>query len=320
MVLMAGRATTRTAGPTTVTGGIATLLLTREPGQRIPPIQELQSTLNAGSGTVVKSLRELEDAGAVELRARGRLGTVVEDRHVGRLWNAAGLGNLRLSMPPPGPLEQQAVMVAVQESLGRIGVPVVVDFRGGSRMRLDEVFHERAHAALVSISAFEHHRRDLGGLMHTDLGAQTFYAENSLVVLSKTGGSSASPLRVGIDRGSFDHEQLTLAEFADREPDLVPCVFHRAPEAVLSGDVDVAVWHELPTVIPPRLAGLDVDQLSQPAAQELATSISHAALVTRAVDAPTNAVLRELRPSDVSNRLRDLSVPGDGTGDAFWPR
>lgn len=301
---------------------VARVLLSREVGQRIPPIQELQAQIGAGAGTVMKVLRELEDREAIGLESRGRLGTAITNRHVGRLWEAASLGNLRLSMPPPGPVEQQAISDVITEALTRLGIPVVVEFRGGSRNRLEEVFQERTSVAVTSLSAFRHHQESLGGLIHIDVGRGSYYAADSLVAIERTGRRRRGKIRVGIDGRSYDHELITRAQFGHLDPEYVPCVFYRAPEMVLRGTVDVAVWHQLPTVIPPNLAGLTLRPLDEDMLRTQMPTFSHAALVTRALDAPTNATLREVRLSEILGRQRDLAArtSDDLDGPAFWPR
>jgi len=55
---------------------VARLLLARAPGERLPAIQEINSQLGVGVGTVQKAISALQDA--VTLTARGHRGTFVE--------------------------------------------------------------------------------------------------------------------------------------------------------------------------------------------------------------------------------------------------
>jgi len=283
-----------------VVAHVARVLLTREVGQRIPTVQELQATTGAGTGTVVKALRSLESAGAVTLTARGHQGTVVAGRDDGKLWNAAELGNFRLVMPASGPVEQQGILDVIQGVLRDLGVAVVVDYRPGANHRLEEVYHERAHATVTSAGALAQHRESFPGLVGVHLGASTFYSAGSLVVVEHATRPPREPLRVGIDRGSYDHTRLSEAEFAGRPVEYVDCPFVVAPAAVLAGDVDAAVWHAMPTVIPPELAGLRLRPLASPEAVEVVREISPAVIVTRGIDPGPNALLRHVRPADVA--------------------
>ncbi|MEU5949396.1 YhfZ family protein [Micromonospora sp. NPDC047465] len=296
---------TATAEPD-VRAHVARILLAREVGQRIPTVQELQASTGAGTGTVVKALRNLQDAGAVTLTARGHQGTVVVSRDIGQLWNAAALGNFRMILPPQGPVEQQGILEAIQNALADLGIAVVADFRPGAITRLEDVYHERVHATVTSAGALERHKETLPGLAGLDLGPGTFYSNGSLVVVEHATRRPGTPLRVGIDRNSYDHQRLSEAEFGDRNPEYVQCPFVFAPAAVLAGDIDAAVWHSMPTVIPPQLAGLRLRPLATAAGKRACTQISPAVIVTRTLDANVNALLRHVRPTDVArtqNRL-----------------
>jgi hypothetical protein len=279
---------------------VARVLLAREVGQRIPTVQELQANTGAGTGTVVKALRNLQDSGAVTLTARGHQGTVVVSRDVGQLWNAAALGNFRMTLPPQGPVEQQGILEVVQTALTALGVAVVADFRPGAITRLEEVYHERIHATVTSAGALERHRSTLPGLAGVDLGPATFYSTGSLVVVEHATRRPRTPMRVGIDRMSYDHQRLSEAEFGERNPEYVPVPFVFAPTAVLAGDVDAAVWHSMPTVIPPELAGLRLSPLATAASKAVCGQISPAVIVARSLNPGVNALLRHVLPADIT--------------------
>lgn len=307
---------------TDVRATVARVLLTREVGQRIPTVQELQHTSHAGTGTVMKALRSLEANGSVTLSSHGHQGTVVVAREVGQLWNEAQLGNFSLIMPPPGPVEQQGILETVQGSLARQGVPVVVTAMAGARRRLEELYHERADAVVTSAGAFSRHREDFPGLTSLELGDSTFYSSGSLVVVEGPGRPEGARLRVGIDSASYDHQLLTETEFAGQDADFVEWRFVSAPAAVLRGRVDAAIWHAMPTVISPALAGLSVRPVSA-ATLEKTRDVSRAVLVTRNLDAGANALMRSVLPADIAraqSRLLKLAAEADHDASEFWPR
>ena len=300
---------------------VARTLLTREVGQRIPTLQELQVSAGVGTGTVVKALQSLQSAGAVQLTARGHQGTIVTDRNVGELWHAGNLGNLRLLMPPPGPTEQLGIVDALQNALSKMGVAVVLTYRPGAGARLSEIFHETVDATVTSARAFALAQERHPGLRTTNLGAHSFYARSSLVVVARPEPHSGR-LRVGIDRRSHDHQTLTETEFAGQDVEFVACRFVYAPAAVLAGQVDLAIWHAMPTVIPPELAGLEVTPVSDTTIAAL-PDVSTGVLVTRTLDAPVNALLRSVRAQDVDQaqaHLLKLAEQDGGGNSVIWPR
>lgn len=312
----------RATPPLDVRQRLARILLGREVGQRIPTVQDLQATTQVGTGTVIKALRSLEGSGAVSLSSHGHQGTVVAQRNVGLLWNEARLGNFVLATPPPGPIEQYGIVESIQTTLNRMNIPVSISYIPGARERLAAVFHSKVHAVVTSLGAFEHHREDFPGLNGLDLGAGSFYAKNSLVVVEIKDAAPSSPLVVGIDRGSFDHQLLTEREFASVPHTLVDCHFVSAPAAVLAGTVDAAVWHAMPTVIPPELAGLRLRPLSD-STRAGAIDVARAVLVSRNLDAGVSALLRLVSGEEVAiTQLKLLKAASSSLGEDahFWPR
>lgn len=129
-----------------------------------------------------------------------------------------------------------------------------------------------------------------------------------------------SPLVVGIDRSSYDHEQLSLQAVAGVPVRFADCSFVRGPAAILAGDIDTAVWHAMPTVIPPELAGLTLRPLDLRADYPEFEDICRAALVTRGNDACTNALLRAIRPAAITRRQAELLRVAGDDDPALWPR
>lgn len=301
---------------------VARVLLTREVGQRIPTVQELQHTARAGSGTVIKALRALEADGTISLSSHGHQGTVLVTRDAGKLWNRAQLGNFSLIMSPPGPVEQQGILETVQGSLASQGVPVLVRSLAGARRRLEELYFERTDAVVTSAGAFHRHQADFAGLNGLPLGESSFYSSGSLVVVERPQRPRADKLRVGIDPDSFDHRLLTETEFADADVEFIESRFVSVPAAVLRGRIDAAVWHAMPTVISPELAGLAVRPISERTVAAT-REVARAVIVTRSLDAAANALVRHITAADVAkaqNRLLRLAVEAEHDIAELWPR
>ncbi|MFC0861625.1 YhfZ family protein [Sphaerimonospora cavernae] len=300
---------------------LARILLEREVGQRLPSTQLLQQETGLGAGTVVKALRELQSLKAATLKARGHQGTTIEARHVGRLWSAAGLGTFVLVLPPPGPIEQQATHTAVRTALSKILIASQVEYLRGAARRLEEVYQGRANAALMSAGAYRHLLGTRPGIVGVNLGPGSYYADRSLVLVRRAGVELGPIPRVAIDRSSVDHTTITEATFGDIKTEPVDCPFIEVPARVLAGEVDTGIWHAMPTVIPPHLAGLELTPLEDLGVQ-LPHEDLHAVIVSMGVDAATNAALRELRPGEVQKRYRELMANLDlaSMSDLTWPR
>lgn len=270
---------------------------------RLPTTLAYQERLGVGSGTVQKAIKELREAGAVDLVSRGHMGTFITALDPVRLWQRAGLRPVHVLLPPSGPIESLAVAAALAECLAAFGAGTTIGYQRGAQTRLAAVDAEDADLAVMSQGAAS----DLAGYTRVGLGPGTYYAPGSLVTVSRSGGEGA-PLAVGIDPRSGDHQRLTHAEF-DGVPGGVRYVetdFTYLPRAVLRGEVDTGVWHVVDSLIPLDLVGLRTEPLAAPDAVALEKEISSAVLAARD-DSITGALLgridhRELRTAATKAR------------------
>jgi len=264
--------------------------------RRLPTNVEYQTRLGVGSGTVQQALRALQAAGALETVSRGHQGRHVVRLDMGRLWSLGQLPPARLIAPPPGPVELYGLLDALQEHFGALGVPHNVVHRRGGRARVEAVRAADADAAILSSAA----ARELVGtdpeLAIEDLGENTYYAPNTVVVLRRPGAPQrAGPLRVGIDHASHDHVRLTEAEFpAGAGIQHIPCHFPTMPVVVLEGRVDAGIWHRLVLLISPELAGVEVAPLRTANGLAMRRRLSAAAFVITTRRPELVAILRSL--------------------------
>lgn len=274
---------------------IAEDLLGRNVGERLPTTLRYQKLLGVGSGTVQKALRDLESVGAVSTRARGHQGTYIRHLCVDKLWTFAGLGPMTGAMPLPNSAEWAGLATGLRAEFERLGIPLQALYVHGSYNRATLVAQGKADFAILSIEAANHAATWKGEWSTLDLGPWTYYSDDSLVVLLQPGivdkdgsarankGSNARRIRlVGIDPDSYDHHQLTLAEFPGG-PGLqyVPCSYPHIPAAVARGDIDAAVWNRTMISIPLDLIGVATRSLLRDEAIHLSHSLNRAALLTR---------------------------------------
>lgn len=260
-------------------------------GERIPPVAALSQQLGVGTGTVQSALQALADSGALTLTPRGHLGTTVSDRHLPTLWRMSGSGSLECSMPLPISLEMSSIATAFQAAAGALGVEARLSFFQGVRRRLEEMRRGRADAVVGSCAALE---TLAGEHDHIEsLGAFSFYARDSVVIVTRRGDDVKRTGRIPIDRHSFDHSFLTETEFPDAE--LVDASYPLIPEMVVNGDCDAAIWHQSsasPLLVATgisihplaRLTSADLEPLSQAAVLTTDGTRGAAALVHEIVN------------------------------------
>ena len=193
--------------------------LPRPIGARLETTLQYQQDLGVGAGTVQKALRLVESVGAARLRQAGHRGTFIEEHDLGLLWNLADLDHVRIALTPPGALEQYGLAAGLTEEFGRVDVPISQHFARGGERRLALLAQSETDVAVVSRGAAQAFLMGNTEWQFFELGPHSYYSEDSLLVVSlqrARRGRGSAPKRVGIDRTSRDHEQLTLAEFPAR--------------------------------------------------------------------------------------------------------
>jgi len=263
---------------------VARLLLERTPGERLPAIQEINSQLGVGVGTVQKAISTLHDAGAVMLTARGHRGTFVEELDYAGLWRQAGHGPVKLVLPFVDAPEFSGLSDAIDQQLGEHGIPARIDHRRGARARLHSV-QSGAHDACVVSELAWHHAR-LPDLEAVAIAGAQYYQPQSVALLTrrqdnkKTG---TAKLRVGYDPDSLDHYLLTQAEFPsdDDRIEWVACRYSHLLSVLLAGVIDCGIWHHVAIGVALELLPITAQPLAQPATLALLKRCKNACFVVR---------------------------------------
>lgn len=259
-------------------------------GTRTKPIAVYQAELGVGAGTVVKAMRVLEDIGGVVLTGRGRQGRVIRAVDLGVLWRVAGLGPLSVAAPIPGSEEAEAIIDWLTRRLRELGLSVDLRYIPGARRRAAMTAAAECDISIMSAGS----ARDVcngDSSLESRLLDVPYYDPSSVVVVrSIEAVHRTDQARVGIDADSYDHTELTRAEFPDVSGlRLVPCRFTDVPRSVLEGTIDAGIWHRVRTAIPPELAGLRLYSLGE-AANRLLEDLGSACIVQRTASSTTRRV------------------------------
>ena len=124
-------------------------------GDRMPTVQDLSERHQVGKGTVQAALALLEEAGAVEIRPRGKLGTFVTSIDHRLLWEMAGGSSVSVAMPLPYSRRYEGLATGLHAAFIEVGVPLTLMFVGGAADRAAALHRERADFAVMSRLAAE---------------------------------------------------------------------------------------------------------------------------------------------------------------------
>ena len=282
---------------------VARALLSLQIGQQLPTTRDLTVKAGAGSGTIQVALQSLEDAGLVVTTAHGRQGRRLVSSKVPALWEASGRGPLTGVMPLPESREFAGLATAISATASMANLPLQLLFRQGGNTRSKYLDSELVDFSVSSEGAA---RESLETRSTLPLGSHTYYAKDSVVVITAKNRKPHPTDRVAIDRNSADHTMLTTAEFPHADLVDVPYLF--IAEAVATGEVDAAVWHRTTSSPLMTAVGLSIHELSNPDARR--DGYSEGAIVWRSKDNGVERLLRDLIDLDMLRAIQKEVMDG----------
>jgi hypothetical protein len=302
MINHRGRAASRAI--TDVVPELARRFLTApDPPSRVPTVRQLVHDHRSSLASIHAAIARLEEAGAVEIERRGRLGAFLVSRSVGRLWAAAEGGPLVVSLPLASSQRYEALATAIKQLLMQAGLEVFLIFVRGSRQRLQAVREGRCHLAVMSgFAAVELCGPDERVMV--ELAADSYNTGHR--VFYTAAGQERRPLRVIVDRHSADQQLLTALEFAGADTELVPAMTGQITRLLTTGLADAAVWtsDEMQAT---RLEGILERPLAPAVRARVGDTDTRAALVGKASDAEIlGAVAAQIDAAEVATIQREV--------------
>jgi hypothetical protein len=218
---------------------LANYLLSKKVGDQLLGIRDLAEQFGASLGSVSIALNNLEQIGAVGIKKRGRLGSTLESKSLGKLWNIIEAGPLIIALTLPSYPKCEGLATAIYSLLNNAGVETYLIFIRGSISRLKALRNGYCHAAVISALAAD----ELAGPEEEVIltlppesfvkGHRIFYRRSSM--------DHDGPIVVGIDHDSFDVTYLTELEFAGSRVRYQEVTFTQIDLHMAESSVDAAV-------------------------------------------------------------------------------
>jgi YhfZ C-terminal domain len=280
------------------------LLTSPEPPSRLPTVRELARQHHSSLSSIHLAMSRLEEARAIDVEVRGRLGAFMIGRSVGRLWSMAESGRpLVIALPLASSPRYEALATAVKQILTREELEVFLVFVRGSRQRLQAVREGRCHLAAMSSFAVAELCAPEDTLV-VELPPLTYNTGHR--VFFTASGADHHPLRVIVDRHSADQQLITALEFGDSDIELIPAMTGQFARLLAEGQCDAAVWtmDEMRVRWPPGV----LDRSLSPGVRDyLGDRDTRAALVAREADAGVlGAVASRIQGAEVEHIQLDV--------------
>ena len=216
------------------------ILQAPDPPVRLPTVRELARLHRASLSSIHAAIGRLEEAQAVVIEMRGKLGAFMVARSQSRLWSIAENGRpLVVALPLASSPRYEALATALKQILARDEMEVFLIFVRGSRQRLQAVREGRCHLAVMSAFAASELCEPEDSVV-LELPPYTYNTGHR--VFYKSAPVEPHPLRVIVDRHSADQQLLTRLEFAGTDVELLPAMGVQIARLLGEGHGDAAVW------------------------------------------------------------------------------
>lgn len=287
------------------TQGLAKLLAGYDLGDRIPTIDALAKTLDSSRMNIQIALKNLRKFDAVTVRARGHLGSYLEDVDYLALAEICGFQSIIGVMPLPYSLLYEGLATGLYHSLNQSQLRTSLAFMRGSDRRVETLLDGTYHFSVMSRLAYEAYC-DLGHpLMEIAAFGVGSYVRKHVLML-RPGMALSDISVVGIDHSSMDQKALTSAAFEGMKVQYVPVLYSEILSALSSGKIDASVWN----LDDLKMAGTEV-QVEEIGLEGLEAATSEAVMVCMKDNKLLRRLISGLLDVDVVKRMQEQLLAGE---------
>lgn len=293
---------------------IAQDLIQLDVGHRVKTTSEYARLYRVGQGTVQKAFGLLKDMQAIGLESRGHLGTYLATKDLGRLWAVSGRGVVTGVLPLPDSREFEGVATALAHLFDASNIPLNLLHINGARRRIEQL---KSGADFVVLSRFSADRAiaedpDLNLILSSV--PNSFYDSALLRVMVAAEAADRNGIRrVGIDKTSWDHAEVTRLEFQDEPVEFVQSPYHMIPDLILREVIDAAIWRRTTRRVEAASSALGFLPLRSEAAWRVSDPLGRLALVGSKADEVTMCLFREVVAEPRMLEIRNEVISGERT-------
>ncbi len=221
---------------------LALSLLSKNEGERIESITQYQEELGVSRGTIQNALNYLKDEHAIQLVARGQLGTYIESIDYIKLQECSLVRGLMGIMPFPYSLAYEGLATAMYEQLKNFRFNMA--YARGAIGRMELVESGAYQFAICSQHSAEHEiKRGRNIEIAFNFGAGSFLSRHVLLVKDTRKDKIEDGMRVAYDRESLDQSEITQRVVSGKKVKLVNIRTQQTVTALLDGVIDAGIWN-----------------------------------------------------------------------------
>jgi hypothetical protein len=225
---------------------LAASLLTINPGQRIPTFNQLIESSNFSRGTLQNAMQRLEDIQAITLAKKGHLGTYLVDKNLDSLLRFLGISYVGGIMPIPYTKKYEGLATGLLNTFSRPGHSLSADivYMRGSAKRIASVESGRYDFGITSkLSALTAINKGAAIEILNDFGAGSWLTSHALFFRDPKTKEVQNGMRLGIDRSSLDHVELTKKAASGHDVQFIDLNYNQIMKMISEDQIDAAVWN-----------------------------------------------------------------------------
>lgn len=250
--------------------GLSEDILSREIENNLDTIVNYSENLELSLGTIQKALKELTDIKAIDLKKKGKYGTVIENINYKKLLEILKINYLLCVMPITYSQRYKKIMDNITSSL-KIPIPLYFSHMRGGYVRQKLIEEGVYHFGVVSKLAAQN-AIDSGFNLEIieEFGPRTYVTKH--VILKR---KDCKVINVGKDSESNDHIFLTNFNFQKNENiKIVDIKYSEVIENLIAKKIDAAIWNYddvLDKMIHLEKHGIVIEELNENEGNLLAT-------------------------------------------------
>lgn len=229
-----------------VTMTLAKIFLNVQIGSKIPTVTELNSQIGQARGTVQNAIKSLQMNEAIQLEARGHLGTFLINKDVNKLLVFAGITSIVGVMPLPYSKRYEGFASGIIVALeNKYNLPISMAYMRGAKNRIAMLLSDRYDFAIISnFAAEEMKKTGIDIEIVKKFGSHSYLSNHIVAFHDKNVKEIHDGMRIGIDKDSVDQKNLTEKVCNGKNVEFVNVEYTQILKKIYNGEIDAAVWNE----------------------------------------------------------------------------
>ncbi len=293
-------------------------LFTLKEGERLLTMSELAKIFNAGVGTVLSALQNLQEINAVSIESRGHKGTYVTNLNRNILWRTAMHENIKGIMPLLYSKRLLGLGTGLYTAFEKSDIPLNMSYMRGGFSRIQQLNEEKVDFVICSLLTAQNAAQENKNLqIMINFGAQSHFSNICLLFRKNIDKLQETALKVGIDNTSYDHKEISRLAFQGKNVEHVPLSYNDIFTNLNNGIVDCVMTTY--DVAESKINDYDVkffkdDDANSDMFKEIISKLETAALLVRKDNDIKNQIIKDLIDLNSvkeiqQNVLNDIMIP-----------